>query len=616
MASEGLSDSSSGGALYAFGPFHLRPAERLVTHGGRPLKLGARAFDILALLVERSGDVVGKDDLIARAWPNVVVGEGALRVQIAGLRRALGDDGAQHRYLSSIPGQGYCFVAPVSACAPLARPAPPSPRRPPHRDLVGRSEAVERIAAQVLERRFVTVVGPGGVGKTAVAASVIERLAEVFPGTICFVDLGPLSDASLLAGAVASALGFRTEDAVSGIIGRLAGQRTLIVLDGCEHVVEAAAWFAEQVIEAAPGAHVLSTSRESLRARGEHVHRLSPLEYPPAEPQFRGRPVEDYPAVKLFLDRARALSQQFALEPDNVGAVGDLCRRLDGLPLAIELAAAQVEFLSVRSILSSLGDRFLSLAQGCRTAVPRQQTLRATLDWSFRLLPAAERKLLCRLATFQRSFTLDAAVEVAALAPLDEAGVIAGVASLVAKSLLVADAGGVPLRYRLLDTTRAYAREVMREDGEDMVMGRRHAVHVLHALKQQKEKPYNGEARPDEGSRAAVVHDLASIDDLRAALRWAFSPEGDDPVAVELAVYGAHLFRRSSLPEEYLGWMGGALTRLSAPGSHPCANVSRPSSPMFRESLACGSVAMRTPLARLEAARPPWPRPNLSLHGK
>src|SRR6202007_3242666 len=430
------------------GPFSLLTAERLLKKGDEPVPLGDRALDILIALAERPGEVVTRKDLISAAWPDVTVEEANLRFQMAGLRKALGDGRDGARYISNISGRGYCFVAPVTRLTTASRVPvtaiaatervqglPPRPAR-----MVGRDDTVRSLAQQLQMWRFVSIVGPGGIGKTTVAISVAHRLIDGFHDAVFFIDLAALTDPQLVPTAVASALGFavQTQDPVVSLLAFIGDRKILLVLDNCEHVIGVAAALAERVVSETPQTHVLATSREALHVEGEHVHLLYSLDCPPEDVGSTAMEVLKYPAVQLFMERAAASGYGAELRDIDAPIVARSCRRLDGIALAIELAARRVGSLGIRGVAELLDNRFGLLWQGRRTALPRHETLNAMLDWSYSLLSEREKVVLCRLSVFVGNFTLQAAGSVASETEVDEADVIDAVTRLVAKSLISA----------------------------------------------------------------------------------------------------------------------------------------------------------------------------------
>ena len=430
----GIDAGAAGDEVVSFGPFRLYAAQRLIERAGAPLHLGARALDILIVLVEQASKVVSKNDLMARVWPGVTVDEGSLRVHVAALRKALGDGEAGARYVTTLSGQGYCFVAPVSRSGAPRPPVLESSTKPDHAHnlparltrMVGRDQIVQEISDQLKTERFVTIAGPGGIGKTTVAVSVGHELLAAFAGAVHFFDLGPLNDPLLVPSAVASTLGLlvQSKDPTPGLIAFLRDKRMLLILDSCEHVIETAAALAERIFEEAPQVHILATSRESLRVEGEHVHRLLPLGSPPDDAGLTAAQALGFPAVQLFVERAIASGRRFELNDSDAPVVGGICRKLDGIALAIELAAGRANACSIQETMALLNDRFKLLWEGRRTALPRHQTLSATLDWSYNLLSEHERLVLSRLSVFVGIFTLEAARAVAAADDVDETQVV------------------------------------------------------------------------------------------------------------------------------------------------------------------------------------------------
>jgi predicted ATPase/DNA-binding winged helix-turn-helix (wHTH) protein len=528
--------------VIAFGPFRLSAAERLIERDGLPVQIGGRAMDILIALVERAGDVVSQRELIDRVWPNVTVDDGSLRYHISGLRRSLGDglDGA--RYVINVAGRGYCFVSPTTEPGWVKSPPPGAPKGSAHpmpprfTRMVGRDATVELISAQLAASRFVTLVGSGGIGKTTVAVSVGYALAAEYDA-VCFADLGSLPDPRLAPNLLAASLGVvvHTEEVIPGLVGRLRDNRTLLILDSCEHVIETISILAEAIFEQAPGVHILATSREALRVKGEHVHRLASLDCPPTSDTLTAAEAITYSAARLFADRV------FAMRDEDAPRVARICNKLDGIPLAIELAAGRVETHGVEGVEALLDSRLSLLWQGRRTAPPRQQTLNATLDWSYDLLTEAEQSILRRLAPFVGAFTLEGAEHLARDDDIDQDVVVAAIARLVAKSLIVSDIDGRRLRYRLLDTTRAYLRGKLAEAGEARVVARRHAEYFHQFLERA-----GVETRAF--SEARVLGPFGEdVGNVRSALEWSFSAGGDAQLAIGLAAAATPLFLEMSL---------------------------------------------------------------------
>ena len=541
----------------SFGPFRLLATERLLEKDGVPLNLGSRALDLLIALIERATEVVSKRELMARVWPDLAVDEGSLRFHIASLRKALGDGRSRLRYVANVAGRGYCFVAPISRSAvkPLLAKSFVADRagKLPSRLLrmVGRDETVQTISAQLLGRRFVTVVGPGGIGKTTVAVSVAHAKFAEFGGAVHFVDLGALDDPSLVPSALASTLGLSVSSdcLIKALLSCVRDQRMLLVLDSCEHVIATAAAVAESIVRDASQVHILATSRESLRAEGEQVHRLPPLGCPPEAAGLKAAEAMSFPAVRLFVERVTASGNHFVLSDADAPIVADLCRRLDGVALALELAASRAAVLGIRETAALLDSQFSLLWQGRRTALPRHQTLGATLEWSHNLLSEFERVVLRRLALFVGTFSLEAARSVAAETPIERGQVVEAIASLVAKSLVTTEIGATSVRYRLLDTTRAYAVDKLIQSGQAAAVALRHATYYRELLERT-----DSAAAQLSAAEGPAVH-REHVSNIRAALEWTFSAQGDLDLGTALAAASAPLFLEISLLNECRVWM-------------------------------------------------------------
>jgi len=537
----------------SFGPYRLLAAQRLLLERDKPVRLGSRAFDILAALVERAGEVVGKEQLIARAWPQTFVEESNLKIQVSALRRALGDGQGGNRYVITVPGRGYNFVAPVRREEP-SRASPPPTVAPagvhnlpcPVTRMIGREEAVAALVARLSRQRLVTIVGPGGIGKTTVALAVAERVTTNYEHGVWLVDLAPLGDPRLVPSAVATVLGLemRTDDPLPALVAALRDNRMLLLLDNCEHVIEAVASLAAAVLSGARGVSILATSREPLGVAGEREYRLAPLSSPQPSSRLTAAEAAAFPAVQLFVERVTAIVEDFALSDANAPAVVEICRRLDGLPLAIEFAAPRVEVLGIEGLAARLDDSLPLLGTRRRAATPRHQTMRAVVDWSYGLLSGDEQPFFKALGIFAGGFTVEAAAAVAVDAATTGSHTIDRLVDLVAKSLVVADVSGAKPRFRLLDTIRAYAIEKIDASGERERLARRHAEHYRSLFERAE-----GEA-PARPTGEWLADYAREIDNVRAALDWAFSPDGDGSIGVALTTAAVPLWMRLSLLEE------------------------------------------------------------------
>jgi predicted ATPase/DNA-binding winged helix-turn-helix (wHTH) protein len=549
--------------IVSFGPFSLIASERLLTREGAPMEVGARSLDALIALVSRPNEVISKRELLAQVWPGIVVDESSLRFHIASLRKALrdGEDGA--RYITTIPGRGYCFVAPVSrSSAPDRVPGGVSasfpqanlPSRPTR--MVGRADDTRQIAAQLDVSRFVTIVGAGGVGKTTVAVVVAHDLVERFSGAVTFIDLGSLSDPDLVAPTVASMLGLSTDDAIPSLIAYLRDKRMLLVLDTCEHLIEAVAALTARIFVAGLQVHLLATSRESLRVEGEHVYKLDALACPPEHPTLTAEQTQAFPATQLFFERAAASGYRSAFSDAEAEIIASICRKLDGVALAIELVAGRVEAYGLQKTAALLDERPTLQWPGKRTAPPRQRTLQATLDWSYELLSELERAVLRGLAVFVGQFTLEAALDIVTSPTIAKGLVFGAVDSLVAKSIVAVRPVGAMMRYQLLDTTRAYVLEIATEAPELADLALRHATYFQRWLDQTAAE------WPTLSSAAERALRLADLAEVRAALEWCFGASGNPKVGVELAASATRVFWAMSLYGECQRWAKQAVAAL------------------------------------------------------
>jgi predicted ATPase/DNA-binding winged helix-turn-helix (wHTH) protein len=518
----------------SFGPFQLLPGQRLLVHGGKPVKVGSRALDILIALVDRAGEIVAKEELIAVVWPRAVVEDGALRVHVAALRKLLGDGQSGARYIVNVPSRGYSFIAPVSRSqvlslnpqlssisVDLSERIPASLTR-----AIGRSDTVEMLAAQLPERRLVTLVGPGGIGKTTVAVALANATSSTYTDGAYFVDLAPVLNPEFVAATVGKTLGLADgpENATSRISSFIRDKRLLIVFDNCEHVLAATSSMIEHLLNVSAGLRVLATCREPLRAEGEWLHHLPALSVPTRDVRTPSQAMS-FSAYELFVERATASLDSFSVIDQDIPVVSDLCRRLDGNPLAIELAAARIGAFGLRGLADGLESHLLHLRQVRRTALGRHQTLSVVLDWSYQLLTTPERITLNRLSIFNGPFSLQAALSL--LAPLaSDAGsngsdMLNVIADLGAKSWLNSDATRETVRYRMLAIPHTYAVTKLKESGEYVAISRRHALYVHELMSRACD------AWSDMNSAEWFEQYSWAFNDIRAALSWCFSAEGD-----------------------------------------------------------------------------------------
>ncbi len=542
---------------YQFGPFRLSPSERRLERDGIVVSIGSRAFDLLAVLVENAGAVVTKKELTAKAWPDTVVDEVSLRVHISGLRKILGENDAGNPYISNVSGRGYMLATamqrdevaiPLEVSATAARYSLP----PPLARIVGRSEAIAQLADRIETHRFVTVLGAGGMGKTTLAVSVANRLAASFPDGVAFIDLAPLNDGRLVNSTIASNLGVAVpgDKAASVICSFLKEKKLLLVLDNCEQVVDAIAALAELIHTHCIDVCILSTSREALRAVGEHIYKIEALQTP--KPECSTDESRSYPAMQLFVDRHYAAGGNQELDDNELKLAAEICRRLDGMALAIELTAARAASHGLARTLELLEQRFGIHWGGRRTALPRHQTILALHDWSYNLLSLEEKTLLRRIGWLSGAFTADA---VASLSRGDSEAVLDMLAD---KSLVtrIINRNAAP-RYRLAETTRAYALERLYGDQTEVrEVAAAHAAYFLHLMITHAEK---ADSFHVTGMSRFNPDALANV---RAAISWCYG-DGDDPtLGARLIAYASPLFLELSLLDECFRWCDLALSAL------------------------------------------------------
>jgi len=545
---------------HRFGRFEVRSAERQLLIDGKPAVLGARAFDVLQALVERRDRVVSKAELFEAAWPGLVVEENNLQVQVSALRKLLGPQS-----IATIPGRGYRFVAaPADAAPTSSAPAPAgaplptadSPTSVGPRDtnlpaalgpLLGRGDDLALLDALVESHRCVTVVGAGGIGKSRLAQAAAHAGIGRWPDGVWMVELAGLNDPALLPHAIAQPLGVNVPDGDAGLIAlidALASRRMLLVIDNCEHLLDPVSAFVDRVLKAAPAVHVLATSQEPLRLEVEQQYRIEPLAVP-RDALVTG--AREFGALALFEACVRSVAPRYELGPQDLPLAIEICRHLDGLPLAIELAAARVPLLGLRAVHDLLRERFRLLTGGARTALRRHQTLRAALAWSHDLLNPAQRAVFRRLGVFSGGFTMELAQAVCTDEEQDRWTVLEHLAALVEKSLVVTDAGDA-LRYRLLESARAFALEQLAAAGETAALLRRHATAMLAFLRRADDG--NMDSTLNTGEYAALV--LPELDNLRSGYAWAADDNGDRAIAIGLAAHAGPLIDFSMEFSEWL----------------------------------------------------------------
>jgi predicted ATPase/DNA-binding winged helix-turn-helix (wHTH) protein len=548
----------------AFDAFLLLPSARQLKREGKTVAIGDKALDLLIALADQPGRVFSKAELAKEVWRREWVEDVTIRVTVGMLRKLLGHapDGAE--YVVNTVGRGYAFAGSVEIERwPRTTGRDPSsrtalffqPGRLPSllKPVIGRARDIEQIKSLLERHRLVTIVGPGGIGKTTAAISSVSDLAEK-QGGVCFVDFGPIQDPALVPARIAAALGSdrSAADPVGYALDYLSGKQRLLVLDNCEHIVGAAAEIVEGILGGAPRVKIIATSREPLKAEGEVVHRLDGLSYPTEAARITAVEASRFSAVELFVERAQAAHPRFVLTDESAPEVAEICRRLDGIALAVQLAASRVPALGVAGVLSHLDERLKLLSNGARTAAPRHRTLEATFEWSYELLTPTERRLFTRLSVFCSAFTVDAAIAIAGWEGIGEEEIVATVANLVDKSLVVFTGSEREPRYQMLETARVFACARLQAAEEAAEVLERHARHVIAHCQEFRSL----DLKTDDGSAERAARD--GLDDLRAALRWAFE-DPRSPLARDLIFAALPPLTHLGLTFEFKSWIARAL---------------------------------------------------------
>jgi predicted ATPase/DNA-binding winged helix-turn-helix (wHTH) protein len=555
------------GDYFAFDEFQLWPASRILTFRALPIQIGARSLELLIALVGRAGQIVSKSELFALVWPNKVLEESNLRVHIAAVRKALGNGRPGNQFIASIPGRGYSFVVEVVYVAAHARningqrthitsfdqigfPTPAS-------RLFGRDDLVDEISDKLPLKRLVTIIGTGGIGKTAVALAVARRLAEKYRDGVQVIDLAPVANSALFAADFASMLhlpALGEDDPMRIILSHLRLRSQLIVLDNCDYVIDAVSKMAEIILGYAPNIHLLLTSREPLRVAGEWVQRLEALSVPQSITTVNAADAMGFSAVQLFVERLRACDASMESPSDaDARVIAEICARLDGLPLAIELAANRVPLLGLRGLADRLDDRFAILTKGRRTAVPRHQTLGAVIDWSYEGLSEVEKAVWRRFSVFCSYFTIRAADAIANDGSIADLRIVDILDNLLLKSLITSDSNGGETRYRLLESLRIYAFSKLLQNQEAWDSKQRHAQYLY----QRSIGSTDGSTEVPQAER--LLKHCGDVADLRSALEWAFSPCGDPKLGVRLVASSTPIWFKMGLAPEFRRYLEHAI---------------------------------------------------------
>ncbi len=549
--------------VYFFGACRFVPARQLLLQGDEPIRIGARALELLHAFVQRPGDILSKEELIRFVWPNTFVHDNNLKVNIAGLRRALARDAGTTDYIATIPGRGYRFVAPLRIFTEADETLLPDAVRnitgklPAIPNLIGRLDDVAELATALGKTKLLTIVGPAGVGKTSVAIALARQMAIQSACDVCFVDLAAIDAPQFVVPAIALAFGLNANfiDSAAGLADLLRDRRLLLLLDNCEHLLSATAAVADHLCQALAELTVVTTSREPLRCRQEAVYRLAPLECPPEGFESDFDAVMAFPAVKLLVQRAQA--HGYRIGPTDAPLLAAISRRLDGIALAIELAAPQLSARGAVTLRDLLGESFEPLVAQDSTTPPRHMTLVATLDWSYRLLSENEARLLRHLSVLSGAFTLDDVIGMCAqLAASDD--LAAWLDNLTAKSLISASYHTGGRQYRLLDSTRSFAAQLALAHNEQKATMANYARYLL-ALFQRAEAEWNWVTREDWLSRYSH-----RATDLRRAIDWAFGIGGNVELGVQLTAAGIPLWSELSSVSEIRTRVTQALDAIEA----------------------------------------------------
>jgi predicted ATPase/DNA-binding winged helix-turn-helix (wHTH) protein len=511
---------------YRFGPFELQPNKRRLLASGTQVAVGSRAFDLLVVLVERDGHLVTKDELLERVWPNVIVEENTLQAQVSALRKILGAEA-----IATISGRGYRFALELTFAG--AESLVPKHNLPQQlTSFIGREKEIAQIKELLGTTRLLTLIGAGGCGKTRLAMQVAGDLLESYSDGIWLVELAALSDPDLVPQTVANVLGLKERAGASlaqTINEYLASRHLLLLLDNAEHLLAACAQLTDAVLRQCAQVVILVTSRERLGIAGELTYRVPSLSVPDPKRDATPEELSAFESARLFMERARLQRPHFAITAQNASALASVCHRLDGIPLAIELAAPRVRSMSMEEVNRRLDQRFGLLTGGSRTALPRHRTLRAMIDWSYDLLSDAEQALLCRLSVFSGGFTLGAAEQVCVGEGVDNVQVLDLLTSLADKNLVVADEQDGVTRYRLLETVSDYANERLRQDDQEAPWRNRHLTYFV-AMAEEAEREI---ALGDQ--RAGLDRTGAEHDNLRRALTWACSADANASLGLRMA---------------------------------------------------------------------------------
>lgn len=527
---------------YRFGHFEVQSGERRLLVRGEVAHLGAHAFDLLIVLLERSGHLVTKDELFQRVWGRVVVEDNTLQSHISALRRVLGAE-----TIATVSGRGYRFAGEVARIEGLPKVATPK-HNLPHSltTFVGREKEIAQAKQLLTTTRLVTLTGAGGCGKTRLALEVATAVKDVYPDGVWLVELASVADSRLIAQTVANVFSIKEqadENLADTIVEWLSARQLLMVLDNAEHLLDHCAVLADGLLRRCARLVILVTSREHLGVAGELTYRVPSLAVPDPQQETTPEAISSVESVRLFVDRARLQQPDFEITVFNAPVVAAVCRRLDGIALAIELAAPRVRSMSIEELRARLDERFRVLTEGSRTALARHRTLRSLIDWSYDLLSHTEKLMLQRVSVFAGGWTLEAAEQVCGDSVIESKAVFDLLCSLVDKNLIVAEPKGGQTRYELLETVGHYARDRLRESQEEAQTQARHLDYFL-ALAEEAQPRLKGADQQVWFSRLEREHD-----NLRAALARSSTRGGAAAAGLRLAAALWSFWERGYLGE-------------------------------------------------------------------
>ncbi|MGO6972726.1 winged helix-turn-helix domain-containing protein [Rhizobium leguminosarum] len=555
--------------VVAFGPFRLHREHRRLFFGAEEVQLGGRAMEILVTLARKKGELVHKEELYNAAWPGIFVHEANLKVTIASLRRALREYSPTEDYIRTFVGRGYRLSDQIVAGdmpSITDLPVVANTRFPELGTVIGRDVEIAELRDSIAVSRLMTIVGPGGIGKTTVAVATVQLLEDEEGDLVTFIDLSRAAGEEFVIPSIAAALGISSgsQDRLEAISSILARRKSLLLLDTCEHVLNAVAHLCDVILANTRDVRILATSRQALRAKREEVFWLAPLDVPPPDRTHTAEHVLLYSAPQLLVERASEKGK-YTMEDGDAFAVAEICRRLDGTPLAIELISSRLVSRSAPDVLKELDNRFTTLVGGGEEGPLRQQTLLATLEWSYALLTKSEAAVLRAISIFMGTFDMDAVVCVVAHHDLDPTAVFDAVAGLRAKSMLSVEQIAGEMRYRLLDSTRAFAGNLLETSGEMPAVSGAYARLMLGIFARANADQSRLPARQWYAAYASHA------EDLRRAIGWALFRHGDPLLGMQLVASGIPLWHELSLSEEARRNCEQALAEFDRTG---CADMS------------------------------------------